>query len=351
MCISSNMNRSFRTSLASRERNRVHAQRTRQRKKEQMQGLQGRVDVLKDEQIRLRQVINEKNTANILVGLFAQNTSVDVFANIEDPHVDELLKRSVDDIPDTSKIPELPALILPGQHASKSRRAASPSESEQDMLGIDGIDLELLGRDRSQCTPQELDKIRRERNRMHAKRTRDRKRMFTDKLSEMSRILQEENDVLKEYISKIDPTYSFETEDTFGGSCTVVTNEISSSCSTPGDESPKLPSGTFGEQEMSDISLCSSFVHPRNMAKHDSTENSSASEHSANQYDSISTLLKVAGCFEKMPLKRSFPENDSSDILHFHDSNENERSEYEISPAKRSCVSNDIPYSITTGGV
>ena len=34
------------------------------------------------------------------------------------------------------------------------------------------IDLELMRKDRSQCTQQELNQIRRERNRMHAKQTR-----------------------------------------------------------------------------------------------------------------------------------------------------------------------------------
>jgi len=42
----------------------------------------------------------------------------------------------------------------------------------------DGIDYALLSRDRNKCTPQELDRIRKERNRMHAKRTRDRKKIF-----------------------------------------------------------------------------------------------------------------------------------------------------------------------------
>ena len=41
----------------------------------------------------------------------------------------------------------------------------------------DGIDYALLSRDRNKCTQAELDQIRRERNRMHAKRTRDRKKV------------------------------------------------------------------------------------------------------------------------------------------------------------------------------
>ena len=65
--------RVYRTSPFSRERNRMHARKTRQRKKEHMQKLQTRADELKLEQIGLKQAINEKNTANILVGLFQNN--------------------------------------------------------------------------------------------------------------------------------------------------------------------------------------------------------------------------------------------------------------------------------------
>jgi hypothetical protein len=46
----------------------------------------------------------------------------------------------------------------------------------------DGIDYALLSRDRNKCTPAELDQIRRERNRMHAKRTRDRKKIFVEEV-------------------------------------------------------------------------------------------------------------------------------------------------------------------------
>ena len=44
------------------------------------------------------------------------------------------------------------------------------------------IDLELMRKDRSQCTQQELNQIRRERNRMHAKRTRVRKKVQMEEI-------------------------------------------------------------------------------------------------------------------------------------------------------------------------
>ena len=46
------------------------------------------------------------------------------------------------------------------------------------------IDLELMRKDRSQCTQLELEQIRRERNRMHAKRTRVRKKVQMEELQD-----------------------------------------------------------------------------------------------------------------------------------------------------------------------
>jgi uncharacterized protein YggL (DUF469 family) len=202
--------RTYLTSVFSRERNRMHARKTRQRKKEHMQKLQNRADELKLVQIRLKQAISDKNTANILVGLF-QNGEDGTEGNGSlaiDPKVEMLMKRSTEDIPDASKIPELPALILLGQNNGK--RKATDSEVDDDrgaMLSMadeeDGIDYALLGKDRSVCSPAELDKIRRERNRMHAKRTRDRKRIFMEEMEVLINQLQEENSLLHAHATKL----------------------------------------------------------------------------------------------------------------------------------------------------
>lgn len=195
------MPRLYRTSPNSRERNRHHARKTRQRKKQQMAELSTRAEELKEEQVRLKQIINEKNTASILLGLFSTSNESGVEA---DPQVEDLLRRTTEEIPDSSQIPELPALILPGQHASKKLKATSGAlKGSSD----DGIDYELLGKDRSSCTPEELDLIRKERNRWHAKRTRERKRLFLEKVAEVCRRLEDENDLLRSHLVKIDPEH------------------------------------------------------------------------------------------------------------------------------------------------
>lgn len=257
------MTRNYRTSLASRERNRIHARKTRQRKKEQMQNLQSRADELKGDQLRLRQIINEKNTANILLGLFK---SAEEEQDTEDPRVEQLLRRPIQDIPDASQVPELPALILPGQHASKKIKTAMNGNE----LPSDGIDYDLLGKDRSKCTPEELDRIRRERNRMHAKRTRDRKRLFTEQMSEICRQLGEENQILTQHLSKVDPDFVFEP--------TVAPEEIES---TSTSSSPKMLPQT-APQDLNHVSSTPSAIPSR-----------------SNNHHQLGALLQAVDAFEQ----------------------------------------------------
>lgn len=138
------------------------------------------------------------------MGLFSIN---DCHANnpnqTEDPKVEMLLRRAAKDIPDASKITELPALILPGQHNSKNVKGDVGGNEER---RSEGIDYELLGKDRSKCTPEELDRIRRERNRMHAKRTRDRKRLFVEEMADMCKNLDEENSILRKHLRTLEKT-------------------------------------------------------------------------------------------------------------------------------------------------
>lgn len=262
----------FVSTAFSRERNRVHAQRTRQRKKEQMQSLQNRATELKEEQIRLQRVINEKTTASILVHMFAEGcvpSSSDTDEN-DSNDVDKILERSPEDIPDPSQIPELPTLVLPGQHASKKLKAqavsavvphspSDPSETAaattttpetdnpEGAADTDGIDYALLGRDRSQCTSEELDAIRRERNRMHAKRTRDRKRFFTEQLAELCRQLEDENLVLHKHLQSLDPAYTYDAPTTTTATTTTTTTTAISPLRRPHKRqrtAPTPPTGT-----------------------------------------------------------------------------------------------------------
>jgi hypothetical protein len=312
--ISLTMSRNYRTTVASRERNRVHARKTRMRKKEQMQNLQGQADELKEEQIRLKQIINEKHTANILVGLFSKNSQpkdTEESNDYEDPRIEKLLRRPVEEIPAADKIPELPALILPGQHASTKvnfKATSAVAKKNGHELSYDGIDYDLLGKDRSKCSPEELDQIRRERNRMHAKRTRDRKRLFMDEMAEMCRTLGEENDLLYSHLEIIDPEQSF-----------------TLSRPTPWPASPEMVPSEASE-DLGDVSSLPGAAPFRPAP--------------LRGFDQVKTLLQAAGSFD-------IPALSSVSCCGSRSESQDESSCSPVPLSKRPRIG-EIPFSITT---
>jgi Basic region leucine zipper len=355
--------RQFRTSPASRERNRVHAQRTRQRKKEQMITLQNRAAELKVEQIGLRQTINEKNTATILVGLFAtgasnhnknHQTTRTKDVNEENPMIEALLKRSISEIPDASQIPELPALILPGQHASKKMKAQGlqqkmiensaadsrhgieavldnpsfslSSNNSNNHHGTDtengddnnnnNIDYELLGRDRSQCSPAELDLIRRERNRMHAKRTRDRKRVFTEQLAVMCRRLEDENLLLHAHLEKIDPEYKY----VASRERTPLPDSVASS--SPSARKKRAHGNAVAKELKSQQQppLPKKAKTTRRRNKDDADDSNINNVHVSFSDARLSTLLKAAATYASREQQTHEDSSDSADLHEISDS-------------------------------
>jgi hypothetical protein len=275
-----------------------------------MQNLQGRADELKEEQIRLRQRINEKHTASILIGLFSKDSQAQEFN--EDPIIEELLRRPVEEIPAADKISELPALILPGQHASTKVKATSVV-ANKDELPDDGIDYDLLGKDRSKCTPEELDQIRRERNRMHAKRTRDRKRLFTEEMAEMCRTLEEENDLLHSHLEIIDPEHYF----------------TLSRPSPP--ESPEIVLSEASNDDFGDITSFPSSAPSRPVSSRGVT------------FDQVKTLLEAAGSFDK-----TCPSAVSCGGSRSDDHDESSDSTHTLAPLSKRRRVGEIPHSITT---
>merc|ERR1712072_1390896 len=170
----------------SRERNREHARRTRQRKKAQLQTLQSRVAELQEEGRRLEEAFKDCSTANILLGLnnpAMARTVSDLFKSREDASLREAMSDNVSE----------------GDHEGSPRvRPVSPSSSKSSLDDPDlersasalqqiatddepvnkptihwksGYALDARGA-RKDLSPAELDKMRRERNRLHAKMTR-----------------------------------------------------------------------------------------------------------------------------------------------------------------------------------
>lgn len=271
----------------SRERNRIHARKTRQRKKEQLQSLQSKAEQLKAEHINLKLAINEKNTANILCCLFSNNQGSQSSSG-DDPKVETLLTRPEEEIPDPSKLPALQPLILPSgaQHSKRGNNNVQPPEE----LPNDGIDYELLGKDRSKCTPAELDQIRRERNRMHAKRTRDRKRLFMEEMAEMCKVLEGENMILQKHLDELNGVKSKST------SQPTTTNQAQTTNSSVAMVSPSLsptisPVGLLPENHHQDPSL-----HRKSLSHGEPIL--PLTSRNGESFDQMKTLLDAAGIFD-----------------------------------------------------
>jgi len=272
----------------SRERNRIHARKTRQRKKEQLQSLQNKAEQLKGEQITLKLSINEKNTANILCCLFSNNQGLQS-SSADDPRVEALLTRPEEEIPDPSKLPALQPLILPSGAQHSKRNSSDASRIQQ--LPNDGIDYELLGKDRSKCTPAELDQIRRERNRMHAKRTRDRKRLFMEEMAEMCKVLEGENRILRQHLDELNGLKSKHAA-TIAPSMKLIPTSITS---VPTAVSPSLSPAIAPTEPVEKVRRDSS--HHRSDSSHQQPVLPLTSQNGAS-FDQMKTLLDAAGVFD-----------------------------------------------------
>jgi len=289
-----------------------------------MQSLQTKAEDLKKEQVQLKMAINEKNTANILCCLFAKDKTDRAVA--EDPRIEALLRRPTDAIPDASKLPALQPLILPSgaQHSKKNKTSDAASKPD---FPDDGIDYELLGKDRSKCTPAELDQIRRERNRMHAKRTRDRKRLFMEEMADLCKTLETENMMLQRHLNGLNGVLPQNSH---------TTHQPCSSAAI----SPSLPpaSPPLG---------CSQEPYTAGMKRSlDSRETSSlpASKNGVT-YDQINTLLEAAGAAAEYASSKNPYSSGSSTSESEGDSSDYKRRRLSASSDD---VSAAVPKSIST---
>mmetsp|Transcript_9300 Transcript_9300/g.27846 ORF Transcript_9300/g.27846 Transcript_9300/m.27846 type:complete len:255 (-) Transcript_9300:73-837(-) len=188
----------------SRERNREHARRTRQRKKAQLQTLQARVAELQEEGARLEEALKDCSTANILLGLSNPALAACVqtcFKSRADAALTEAMATT-----EESDEPPSPTAERPGSPAAEEHAEDPTDDGEEPasasasgLVGArptihwkNGYTLDANG-GRKNLSPAELDKMRRERNRLHAKMTRDRKKVYIETLSRAVSDLEEEN--------------------------------------------------------------------------------------------------------------------------------------------------------------
>eukprot|EP00635_Sarcinochrysidales_sp_CCMP3193_P005812 CAMPEP_0118890416 /NCGR_PEP_ID=MMETSP1166-20130328/888_1 /TAXON_ID=1104430 /ORGANISM="Chrysoreinhardia sp, Strain CCMP3193" /LENGTH=239 /DNA_ID=CAMNT_0006829029 /DNA_START=184 /DNA_END=903 /DNA_ORIENTATION=+ len=187
----------------SRERNREHARRTRLRKKAQLASLQLRVSELQSESKELEQALLDCTTAKILVGLATNDPPGEEKSPPRLAAAEEVLRVSSDEGP------------LSSFEDSNSDSYSDDSPSDDQLgggLGGDspartttihwknGYALDEHGH-RKDLSPDELDSIRRERNRLHAKLTRDRKKVYVETLSRAVANLEDENKKLRDALT------------------------------------------------------------------------------------------------------------------------------------------------------
>eukprot|EP00584_Thalassiosira_punctigera_P021229 CAMPEP_0172553004 /NCGR_PEP_ID=MMETSP1067-20121228/47784_1 /TAXON_ID=265564 ORGANISM="Thalassiosira punctigera, Strain Tpunct2005C2" /NCGR_SAMPLE_ID=MMETSP1067 /ASSEMBLY_ACC=CAM_ASM_000444 /LENGTH=264 /DNA_ID=CAMNT_0013341095 /DNA_START=230 /DNA_END=1024 /DNA_ORIENTATION=- len=193
-----------------RERNKEHARKTRVRKKEQLQALKARVNELEEEGRRLKQSIQECSVASILLGLSSGTTG----------GTDEQGDKNVSSV-DSSQS-NFAACLAGGKRKrfmSLDGEDPKPPPMELNIKGQitlvggpgnegkaqvnwkTGVYLDDKGM-RQQLTKSELEALRRERNRMHAKMTRDRKKCFIASLKRVMSKLEDENRQLRETLEK-----------------------------------------------------------------------------------------------------------------------------------------------------
>jgi len=206
----------------SRERNREHARRTRMRKKAQLQALQGKASELEQEAILLEQALLECQIAQVLalMGRGAGGCESAVLnMTAWKPRQLSPVSSTEDDgegtgparfitSPDSTDCSDDENVVLAPHSGSSPRICATPPgegtpslKSQSHVNWKEGFLVESDGTKRS-LTREELDALRRERNRMHAKMTRDRKKVLVANMEESICRLERDNSLRREILSR-----------------------------------------------------------------------------------------------------------------------------------------------------
>ncbi|KAG7343089.1 bZIP basic region leucine zipper domain containing protein [Nitzschia inconspicua] len=197
----------------SRERNREHARKTRLRKKVQLQALQSKVKGLQAESKILKQSLEECSIASILVGLSSGERDATIQAllkeanSIENKDIFQVVagkrKRFLSDASLSSERLTPAQQVLDINVGGRTVRVGGGRSQINWKSGLyvneDGIQLQL--------THDQLECLRRERNRMHAKMTRDRKKNFIAYIQQTIQELELSNRKMKAVLADVVHTH------------------------------------------------------------------------------------------------------------------------------------------------
>jgi hypothetical protein len=221
-----------------RERNKSHAKRARERKKNHISALKNRIGDLEDESMTLRAKVDARYTANVLLGL--SNISGGSLFTLSSTEKEKgnggFIKSSSSVCRDLDKLTEkhrkeilsqqqeiednqnslLQQCTIQQEIRKKIELQMSETAAEQNeafSAQLNGVEDAVLGsgfsgsgkngkngNGRGKYTPQERESIRRERNRIHAKKTRDKKKIFLESSEKIICSLEQDVHTLREYL-------------------------------------------------------------------------------------------------------------------------------------------------------
>jgi len=267
----------------SRERNREHARRTRLRKKAQLENLQSKVKDLEAERQVLKQSLVECSTSFILLGLSnngfgAQDETLlqllDSTTSEEQSHcssravsllasgkrrrfmVDMMLGKNNDNdaksksttLSSSSSQLQPLKLTIDGEtttvtayNGATKAAALTNTNTKSHINWKTGVYMDEHGVQKQLTTPQ-LENLRRERNRMHAKMTRDRKKNFIATIEKTIEDLENDCQRMRDVLSKVSKA----------GNITTTVSSSSSSVSSS-DERNQLPVQSSSDSRSSGI--------------------------------------------------------------------------------------------------
>lgn len=197
-----------------RAKNREHAKNTRIRKKEMFEGMKRHLSTLQYESLKLRRLVEESEVANALLFLGNEGTQSAPTIRSSLFPLEEDIKEWIYDTENIfdhlKKEVRSEASHSHGQQHSNHNVPTSPlaATSSEDFEDEDQ-DNDSLSHSKDAMTGETRPEVvRRAKNRVHAKLTRDRKRLLTVKAQEAIMRLEDYNEQLKIYLQSLCPSFS-----------------------------------------------------------------------------------------------------------------------------------------------
>ncbi|RLN54727.1 hypothetical protein BBJ29_006087 [Phytophthora kernoviae] len=198
----------------SRERNRLHAQRTRIRKRELLESLKERIEALQDEHELLKQAYEFHATAVSLLAL-GEVTDAPCVQKLDQVGVSATEDRDLDgqlceEAKDSNESEDIDAELGENNEHEKGC-VCHEKDGAIDACTCVGAELNENGKrpyssstsnnNLLTCSKEERERVRRERNRLHARRARLRKKLVLEKSQQAVHDLRERNDRLRNRLS------------------------------------------------------------------------------------------------------------------------------------------------------